>query len=239
MVARIFLCHGSEDKEQVEAIYDRLRERGFEPWMDKKDLIPGQRWQQEIPRALRASSLVLVCLSNHVGRPGYVQREFKLTLDALQEIPDEMIHTIPVRLEPCDIPGQFAFLHCCDLFAPDGFEKLVEAIRYGLEQRSSGASLVEERPSESRQDEAEISPQGMPRSSVPTSVSEGASKLPAWTLVVLAASALALFVLVYLVNPPALVDSSSKPAPEAVATPGSWREQTIEQWLEEQRERAR
>ncbi len=134
-MAQIFLCYAREDEAQVRDLYERLRAEGFQPWMDKKDLIPGQRWQQEIPRALKASALVLVCLSQNIGRPGYVQREFKLTLDVLQEIPEEMIHTIPVRLEPCNVPEQFASLHWCNLFEPDGFDVLARAIRYGLEQR--------------------------------------------------------------------------------------------------------
>ena len=134
-MARIFLCHANEDKPQVEALYNRLRDFGFEPWMDKKDLIPGQNWEREIPRALKSAALVLICLSQNIGRRGYVQREFKLAVDALQEIPEEMIHTIPVRFEPCNVPEQFAALHWCDLFEADGFDRLRLAIRYGFEQR--------------------------------------------------------------------------------------------------------
>jgi len=40
---QIFLCHASEDKVAVEAIYDRLEALGYKPWLDKKDLLPGQR----------------------------------------------------------------------------------------------------------------------------------------------------------------------------------------------------
>ena len=134
-MARIFLCHANEDKPRVEALYDRLRALGFEPWMDKRDLIPGQRWQREIPRALKASALMLICLSHNIGGPGYLQREFNLALDALQEIPEDMIHTIPVRLDPCNVPDQFFELHWCNLFEPNGFDVLVSAIRYGLVQR--------------------------------------------------------------------------------------------------------
>jgi hypothetical protein len=134
-VARIFLCHANEHKPRVEALYDRLRALGFGPWMDKRDLIPGQRWQREIPRALKASALVLICLSHNIGGPGYLQREFKLALDALQEIPEDMIHTIPVRLDPCNVPDEFSELHWCNLFEPNGFDVLVSAICYGLAQR--------------------------------------------------------------------------------------------------------
>jgi len=59
----------------------------------QKRLDPWSEWQREIPLALQASALVLVFLSPNIGRPGYVQREFKLAVDALQEIPEGMIHT--------------------------------------------------------------------------------------------------------------------------------------------------
>ena len=42
---QIFLAHASEDKLQVLKLYDRLKARGYKPWLDKKDLIPGQNWR--------------------------------------------------------------------------------------------------------------------------------------------------------------------------------------------------
>jgi TIR domain len=53
---QIFLCHASEDKAAVETIYGRLKALGYEPWLDKKDLLPGQRWRIEIPKAISASN---------------------------------------------------------------------------------------------------------------------------------------------------------------------------------------
>jgi hypothetical protein len=36
-VARIFLCHASEDKAQVREVYHRLRAiDGLEPWLDEE-----------------------------------------------------------------------------------------------------------------------------------------------------------------------------------------------------------
>ena len=104
--------------------------------MDKVNLFVGQNWRQEIPKALRASLLVLVCLSkNSVAKIGYVQHEFKLALETLQEMPEGVIHTLPVRLDACDVPKQFDDLQWCDLFEDDGFEQLVAGIHYGFEQR--------------------------------------------------------------------------------------------------------
>ena len=52
-MARIFLCHASEDKAQVREVYHRLRAiNGFESWLDEENLLPGQEWTREIPKAI-------------------------------------------------------------------------------------------------------------------------------------------------------------------------------------------
>ena len=143
MVARIFLCHASEDKGQVRDVYRRLADiEAFEPWLDEEDLLPGQDWAYEIPRALEASDFILIFFSSvSVGRRGYVQREMKLALDALQEMPAGAIFTIPVRLDECEVPEPFRRYHYANLFDPRGFDHLVTALRRGIEQR--GESVAE------------------------------------------------------------------------------------------------
>jgi formylglycine-generating enzyme required for sulfatase activity len=130
-VARIFLCHAREDKAQVREVYHRLKAiDGFEPWLDEEDLLPGQDWDYEIKRALKASDFILIFLSrNSVAKRGYVQREMKLALDALQEVPEGAIHTIPVRIDDCEVPESFRRYHWADLFALNGFDHIVRAIR--------------------------------------------------------------------------------------------------------------
>jgi formylglycine-generating enzyme required for sulfatase activity len=136
-VARIFLCHASEDKAQVREVYHRLRAiDGFEPWLDEEDLLPGQEWAREIPRALQTSDFILIFLSrNSVAKRGYVQREMKLALDAWQELPEGTIHTIPVRIDACDVPESFRRYHWANLFEPNGFNRMVHAIRTALAKR--------------------------------------------------------------------------------------------------------
>ena len=148
-MARIFLCHASEDKVAVRDIYQRLRAiEGFEPWLDEEDLLLGQVWEREIPRALKASEFILIFLSrNSVAKRGYVQREMKLALDALQEVPEGTIHTIPVRLDECPVPEQLQRYHYANLFDARGFERLVRAIRAGLSQRQQPGAAA--RPEES------------------------------------------------------------------------------------------
>jgi hypothetical protein len=109
-VAQIFLCHASEDKTPVREVYRRLRENGFQPWLDEEDLIGGQQWEQEIPVALQASDFILIFFSqNSIRKIGYVQNEFKLALEAWRQTPEGMIRTIPVRLDDSEVPRELAF----------------------------------------------------------------------------------------------------------------------------------
>jgi TIR domain len=139
-VVRIFLSYAREDEMQVRGVYRRLIDAGFEVWMDKINLLPGQRWQQEIPRAIRNSDFILIFFSkNSVAKRGYVQREFRLALDTLEEMPPDAIHTIPIRLDDCQIPEQFHHLQWSDLSEEGEFDRIVRALRLGMEQRQTGA----------------------------------------------------------------------------------------------------
>jgi hypothetical protein len=138
---QIFLCHASEDKAAVEAIYGRLKAFGYKPWLDKRDLLPGQRWRLEIPKAIRASDYILIFLSKtSVAKRGYVQEEFKLALEVLRSIPEGTIYAVPVRLNDCPIPDQFEDLHWCNLFEADGFEYLLRALQAGRPSPEVGAT---------------------------------------------------------------------------------------------------
>jgi TIR domain len=75
---RVFLCHSSGDKPAVRDLYRRLRDDGFDPWLDDQDLLPGQDWQEEIPKAVHRCHVFAVCLSRaSVGKEGFLQREIK------------------------------------------------------------------------------------------------------------------------------------------------------------------
>jgi hypothetical protein len=58
----------------------------------------------------------------------------KLALDAWEEIPEGQIHTIPVRLDNCQIPDRFQKFQRVDLFAEGDFERIARAIRFQLLQ---------------------------------------------------------------------------------------------------------
>src|SRR5215831_948307 len=115
---RVFLCHSSGDKEFVRDLYRRLRIDGFKPWLDEKDLIPGQEWQEEIPAAVRASEVVVVCLSRaSITKEGYLQREIREALNVADEKLEGTIFIIPVRMEEVEVPKRLSKWQWADFFA--------------------------------------------------------------------------------------------------------------------------
>lgn len=135
---RIFLCHASEDKKQILEFYHKLKAAGFNPWLDKMDLLPGQKWDREIKRMLKGSRFIIIFFSQHsISKRGYVQREFKLALDTLEEIPEDQIFIIPVRLEECKIPETFNHIQYVDLFEQNGFHLVRKVIELELELENS------------------------------------------------------------------------------------------------------
>jgi CheY-like chemotaxis protein len=86
----VFLCHATQDKQEVRSLAQRLRKSGFDPWLDEERLLPGQQWELEITRALRSSNAILVCLSQRaVSNTGYVQKEIAFALDLLSHQPED------------------------------------------------------------------------------------------------------------------------------------------------------
>jgi hypothetical protein len=135
--AQIFLSYAREDKAQVEKVYRRLKQEGHKPWLDTFDLLPGQRWEREIPNALRASDFILVLFSSiSISKRGYVQKEFKLALEVLDEIPEDRICVIPVRLDNCSVPGRFSQLQVCDLNDFGGLDRLLHSIDLELQMQA-------------------------------------------------------------------------------------------------------
>ena len=127
---RVFLCHASADKPAVRKLHRYLKQRGIIPWLDELNLLPGQKWEIEIPKALHSSDVILVCLSkNSVTKEGYVQKEITFALDKANEKLEETIFIIPTKLEECEVPQRLRDYQWVDLFRNDGYKRLMQSLK--------------------------------------------------------------------------------------------------------------
>ena len=134
--AKIFLSYASEDHERVSPLYERLAQEGFQPWMDRRDILPGEKYEVSIAKALKEADFFVSLLSRHsVAKRGYVQVELKRALAAFEEMLEEDIYVIPARLEPCDVPESLSKFHYVDLFETDGWSRMIRAFTTGMERK--------------------------------------------------------------------------------------------------------
>ena len=102
---RIFLSYAREDYAAVKKLYERLKAAGYQPWMDKVDLLKGDDFTTAIPKIIRETDFFIVCLSTRsVVKRSFVQREIKLALDLFQDKLASDLFIFPVRLEECETP---------------------------------------------------------------------------------------------------------------------------------------
>jgi hypothetical protein len=96
---KAFISHTSADKERIVRQLDGLlRERGFQTWLDERDLLPGKQLLEEIfTRGIGKSDVFIVVLSeNSIDRP-WVREE--LANAFLRYIEGSIDYVIPIVLD--------------------------------------------------------------------------------------------------------------------------------------------
>jgi hypothetical protein len=123
----VFLCHAHEDRPTVESIGGQLWQDGYLTWFDKKDLLPGDSWQEMIEEAIEKADFFLAFLSkNSVSKTGFVQREIKYALQQRDLRPLRQRYIIPILLEECDLPREFRTVHWARHGRRDGTKSYYE-----------------------------------------------------------------------------------------------------------------
>lgn len=137
---QVFIAYVVEDTAMVDRLCFDLEARGFDPWIDRRRLMPGQNWPRAIQRAIEVSDYFIACFSEHsVLKRGNFQAELRYALDCASSIPPDDIFFIPVRLDVCLIPAVVSrSIQYVDLF-PDwdkGIDKIVAMARKQQRRRA-------------------------------------------------------------------------------------------------------
>ena len=135
MYNMVFISHAREDREIAEKLFDFLSSNRYDPWMDKKKILPGQTWDLEITSALdKADYIILVFSKISVSKRGYVQKEFSDALRYCEEKLDSDIFIIPCKIDDCEIPKKFQKYQWVELNEPDSFKEILEALNLQREK---------------------------------------------------------------------------------------------------------
>jgi hypothetical protein len=136
---RVFIAYVSEDAGLAVRLHQDLAAAGFNPWLDRRKLLAGQNWRGSIEHAIEAADLFVPCFSARAAtKRGQFPCEVRHALRCAERMPLDDNFILPVRLEPCVVPGRLAAsIQFVDLF-PDwdaGMNQLLAAMRFELESR--------------------------------------------------------------------------------------------------------
>lgn len=138
---KVFVAYVQEDAPAAERLFEDLEAAGFDPWLDRRKLLPGQNWPRSIEEAISTSDFFLACFSHRsVNKKGGFQAEIRYALDCTQRIPLDEIFLIPARLDPCSVPLRIQReTQYIDLFPnwQAGFRRIVMAMRRQLHRRAA------------------------------------------------------------------------------------------------------
>lgn len=105
---KVFVCHASEDTKVAADIANRLLTDGFPVWLDKLCLLPGQDWEKMIAEGVDSAQAIIVLISEHFVKTGYLQKEVRLALAQADRRPEGAIFILPLLIDDTPPPPRFS-----------------------------------------------------------------------------------------------------------------------------------
>jgi len=97
--ARVFISHSHQDRQYVEQLISRLKERGVQTWYSVADIRKGVLWTAEIRKAISQCNWMAVIVSKNSANSKWIRREVDLALTA-QHLEDRII---PIAIDDTDL----------------------------------------------------------------------------------------------------------------------------------------
>jgi hypothetical protein len=137
MTLKIFISYAKEDRDFALDYFEKFSAEGALPWLDEKKLLPGQRWEFEIDRALKNANVVALLLSpRSVNKRGFVQREAQDAVELLRYKKEDDIYILPLVLEQCEVPAFISGkLQYIEMASPNAWEQVQAALALAAEQQ--------------------------------------------------------------------------------------------------------
>jgi hypothetical protein len=124
----LFLAYPSANKPSARALYDLLQP-DVRVFLDERSLLPGARWDQEIPAAQRASRVTVVLISSHADAAWYLGAELVAAIALHRAAPDAH-GLVPVVLEPgAALPYGLSHVQAIDAAAEGGLAGVAAHLR--------------------------------------------------------------------------------------------------------------
>jgi hypothetical protein len=117
----IFLSYSRNDKDFADILYRLVESRGYDTWIDRRNIEAGSRWDQSIQSAIDEKSHLIVILSSTSAASDNVADEWSYALEQGKRV-------IPLYYKECNVPMRLRRLQRIDFFGRDVTDAMAELI---------------------------------------------------------------------------------------------------------------
>jgi nucleoside 2-deoxyribosyltransferase len=131
----VFLSYSREDSEWASQFAESLREAGLRAWFDVHNLLPGEKWMEQIQKALRESNTLIVILSPKSARSPWTFFELGAAVASGKRIVPVMAQDVP----PQQVPGPLRHFQYLVEPSPDKAGRRVAEVLMATSARAAPA----------------------------------------------------------------------------------------------------
>jgi len=137
MDPQIFITYSSKDQKVSRTICTALENRGLSCWISSRDIKPGQNYQEQIVKAIRAAKIMVLVFTTNANNSNEIKKELALASQ-------NSLVVIPVRIEDVTPSEAFAYEFATrqwiDLFDDweNSIARLVELVAAAIDDHASG-----------------------------------------------------------------------------------------------------
>lgn len=128
-MTQVFLSYARADAPRVDQIAADLKAEGFNVWLDRDQLTPGDLWVNQIEQAIQRADFLVFFISRRSLESKWAMNEYKVAFDSLRQTGGTRI--IPVLLEGVgELPPFLAHIQYADFTKSyyAGMQSLIRAL---------------------------------------------------------------------------------------------------------------
>ena len=124
MDGHIFISYQHEDAEFAENLIHRIKDAGFDLWVDSENLRAGEEWQVRIDQAIKSAFALIVIMTPEAQASEYVTYEWSFAWGA-------DVKVVPVMVKQTQLHPRLKTLQYLDFtnYATRPWDKLIEALK--------------------------------------------------------------------------------------------------------------
>lgn len=127
----IFISYIRQDIQRINHIASALEYAGFDVWLDRNRILPGQQWELLIRKEINSCDYFLSCWSARAtSKRGFFHAEYRYAQEVARQRPEGDVFIIPIRLNDCTLPFDLVqTTHIFDCYSDEAVQSLIASIQ--------------------------------------------------------------------------------------------------------------